>query len=209
MIEMNKKDLVEIILKKVLEELDRAGDTEKKNNEKELPVVNFLGQDEILKDELEKKFKVIDNLDMKSSWKEVSKNQKEKRIIVSTLCIDGLISLSQGKRSFIVDCLLDGGEVCVVEEGIEYRRYSDPAELIKLYDSYLEKIKTFGIKIVSRSEAAENFEEKEEIYIDGVITESKLKKLGVRNRRLIIRNNRITLLALDYIKQNNIELKYD
>lgn len=206
---MNREELVEIILKTILEEFDKAKKVEKEDDVKELAVLNFLGQDNILKDELKKKFQVVDNLDMKSSWSEISKNQKDKRIIVSTLCIDGLISLAQGKKSFIIDCLLDGGEVFIVKEGIEYKKYSEPVGLIKLYDDYLEKIKTFGIKIISRNEIVENFEEKEEIYIEGVITEDKLKKLGVRNKKLIVKNNKITLLAQDYIKQNNIDLKFN
>ena len=52
------------------------------------------------------------------------------------------------------------------------------------------------------------FEKKEEISIYGIITESKLRKLDLRNKKIILNsNNKITSLAQDYIKQNNIEVQ--
>lgn len=205
---MNKDNLVELILKRVLEEFEKEKAKLVEKSE-ELPVIYYLGNDEVLKDELKKEAKIIDNLDMRSSWEEISKTEKNKKIIISTLCIDGLISLASGKRSFVIDCLLDGGEVIVINEGLQYKKFENaPEGLIKIYDEYIEKIETFGIKLISRNEIIGTFEKKEEIYINGIITENKLRNLGVKNKKLIIKNNKITLLAQDYIKQNNIDLEY-
>lgn len=80
--------------------------------------------------------------------------------------------------------------------------------LLKTYDEYLEKIKSYGIKIIKRNDVSTLFEKKEEISIYGIITESKLRKLDLRNKKIILNsNNKITSLAQDYIKQNNIEVQ--
>lgn len=38
----------------------------------------------------------------------------------------------------------------VLEEGIEYKKYSEPKMLIKVYDEYLSRLKKYGIKFVRK-----------------------------------------------------------
>ena len=149
-----------------------------------------------------------DNLNLRNKWSDISDDSNSKKIIISTLCIDGLISIAQGKKNFVIDTLLNGGQVYVVEEGIIYKQYTTPKMLLKTYDEYLEKIKSYGIKIIKRNDVSTLFEKKEGISIHGIITESKLRKLDLRNKKIILNsNNKITSLAQDYIKQNNIEVQ--
>lgn len=49
----------------------------------------------------------------------------------------------------------------------------------------------------------------ERVDIDGIIT-GKLKALGLKNKRIVLsKNSKITPLAWDYIRQNNIEVHYE
>ncbi len=205
---MDNEVLIESILKKVIEELKKIEEVEMTKSNNDEKIVNFLGDDTLLKDELSKKVKIQDNLNLRNKWSDISDDSNSKKVIISTLCIDGLISIAQGKRNFVIDTLLNNGQVYVVEEGIIYKQYTTPKMLLKTYDEYLEKIKSYGIKIVKRDEILSLFEKKEGISIHGIITESKLRKLDLRNKRIILNsNNKITSLAQDYIKQNNIEVQ--
>ena len=205
---MDNEVLIESILKKVIEELKKIEEVEMTKSNNDEKIVNFLGDDTLLKDELSKKVKIQDNLNLRNKWSDISDDSTSKKVIISTLCIDGLISIAQGKRNFVIDTLLNNGQVYVVEEGIIYKQYTTPKMLLKTYDEYLEKIKSYGIKIVKRDEILSLFEKKEGISIHGIITESKLRKLDLRNKRIILNsNNKITSLAQDYIKQNNIEVQ--
>ncbi len=205
---MDNEVLIESILKKVIEELKKIEEVEMTKSNNDEKIINFLGDDTLLKDELSKKVKIQDNLNLRNKWSDISDDSNSKKVIISTLCIDGLISIAQGKRNFVIDTLLNNGQVYVVEEGIIYKQYTTPKMLLKTYDEYLEKIKSYGIKIVKRDEILSLFEKKEGISIHGIITESKLRKLDLRNKRIILNsNNKITSLAQDYIKQNNIEVQ--
>lgn len=205
---MDNEVLIESILKKVIEELKKIEEVEMTKSNNDEKIVNFLGDDTLLKDELSKKVKIQDNLNLRNKWSDISDDSNSKKVIISTLCIDGLISIAQGKRNFVIDTLLNNGQVYVVEEGIIYKQYTTPKMLLKTYDEYLGKIKSYGIKIVKREEILSLFEKKEGISIHGIITESKLRKLDLRNKKIILNsNNKITSLAQDYIKQNNIEVQ--
>lgn len=205
---MDNEVLIESILKKVIEELKKIEEVEMTKSNNDEKIINFLGDDTLLKDELSKKVKIQDNLNLRNKWSDISDDSNSKKVVISTLCIDGLISIAQGKRNFVIDTLLNNGQVYVVEEGIIYKQYTTPKMLLKTYDEYLEKIKSYGIKIIKRDEILSLFEKKEGISIHGIITESKLRKLDLRNKRIILNsNNKITSLAQDYIKQNNIEVQ--
>ena len=206
---MDKEALIDKILKKVLEELKKEKKSSLNEKTKELPIIAYLGSDKILKSELEKKYEVID-ADIKMSKKDFGSDKEIKKIIISELCINNLINISQGKKNFVIENLLEGKEVCLVEEGLEYKKYTGPTELIKVYDEYVEKIKTFGIKVIKRSEITEIFDEKKKLYIDGIITENKLKNKDLKNKVIVIKkNSKMTSLAQDYIKKNNIEVCYE
>ena len=137
-------------------------------------------------------------------------NENKKVFVVSTLGINDLIDLSQGRKSIMTEFLFNDSQVILVEEGLEYKKYTKPAALINLYDEYLEKVKEFGIKVVKRTEVKNIFCAKEKVYLKGLITESRLRKLGLKNQMLEVdAKSKVTSLAMDYIKENSIELYYE
>ena len=70
---MLNEEMLEIILKKVLEELSRKGiDVNSRKNQEEKPIkVSFLGKDNLLKDELKTYAKINDNIDFKTFFEKL------------------------------------------------------------------------------------------------------------------------------------------
>ena len=189
---MDTQDLIEVLAREVLKEIAKRENQSLSENIKHSPeksiITAFLGNDEVLKDELKKETSVVDNIKLDSTWEEIEKNENKKRLVVSTLGINDLIDLSQGKKTIITEFLFNEGEVLLVEEGLEYKKYTKPAALISLYDEYVKKVQEFGIKVVKRTEVKNIFDAKEKVY------DAKSK---------------VTSLAMDYIKENSIELCYE
>ena len=213
---MDTQDLIEVLAREVLKEIAKRENQSLSENIKHSPeksiITAFLGNDEVLKDELEKETSVVDNIKLDSTWEEIEKNENKnkKRLVVSTLGINDLIDLSQGKKSIITEFLFNEGEVLLVEEGLEYKKYTKPAALISLYDEYVKKVQEFGIKVVKRTEVKNSFDAKEKLYLKGLVTESRLRKLGLKNQILEVdAKSKVTSLAMDYIKENSIELCYE
>ena len=208
---MLNEEMLEIILKKVLEELSRKGiDVNSRKNQEEKPIkVSFLGKDNLLKDELKTYAKINDNIDFKTFLERLEKADSEK-LVVSDLSIDELVDLSQGRKNIVTEFLLNSKEVFLVEEGLEYKRYQKPEALIKVYDGYLQNLKEFGVKVLKRVEISKMFTKREEFSISGVITKDKLQKLSAENQKIIVKKgSKITSLADEYIKSNNIQLEYE
>ena len=192
---MLNEEMLEIILKKVLEELSRKGiDINSRKNQEEKPIkVSFLGKDNLLKDELKTYAKINDNIDFKTFFESLEKADSEK-LVVSDLSIDELVDLSQGRKNIVTEFLLNSKEVFLVEEGLEYKRYQ----------------KEFGVKVLKRVEIAKIFPKQEEFSISGVITKDKLQKLSAENQKIIVKKgSKITSLADEYIKSHNIQLEYE
>ena len=213
---MDTQDLIEVLAREVLKEIAKRENQSLSENIKHSPeksiITAFLGNDEVLKDELKKETSVVDNIKLDSTWEEIEKNENKnkKRLVVSTLGINDLIDLSQGKKSIITEFLFNEGEVLLVEEGLEYKKYTKPAALISLYDEYVKKVQEFGIKVVKRTEVKNVFDAKEKVYLKGLVTESRLRKLGLKNQMLEVdAKSKVTSLAMDYIKENSIELCYE
>ena len=211
---MDTQDLIEVLAREVLKEIaKRENEKSTENHEvisKKSVVTVFLGNDEVLKDELKNETSFMDNVKLDSTWEDVRQNENKKVLVVSTLGINDLIDLSQGKKSIITEFLFNEGEVLLVEEGLEYKKYTKPAALISLYDEYVKKVQEFGIKVVKRTEVKNIFCAKEKVYLKGLITESRLRKLGLKNQMLEVdAKSKVTSLAMDYIKENSIELCYE
>lgn len=211
---MDTQDLIEVLAREVLKEIAKRENQSLSENIKHSPeksiITAFLGNDEVLKDELKKETSVVDNIKLDSTWEEIEKNENKKRLVVSTLGINDLIDLSQGKKSIITEFLFNEGEVLLVEEGLEYKKYTKPVALISLYDEYVKKVQEFGIKVVKRTEVKSLFNAKERVYLKGLVTESRIRNLGLKNQILVVDGKgRITSLAMDYIKENSIELCYE
>ena len=211
---MDTQKLIEVLAREVLKEIaKRENEKLSENNEiisKKSILTVFLGNDEVLKDELKKETSFMENIKLDSTWEEIGQCENKKRLIVSTLGINELIELSQGRKSVITEFLFNDGEVVLVEEGLEYKKYTKPAALINLYDGYLDKVREFGIKVVKRMEVKNVFCTKEKVYLKGLITERRLRKLELKNQTLEVdAKSKITSLAMDYIKENSIELCYE
>ena len=211
---MDTQKLIEVLAREVLKEIaKRENEKLSENNEiisKKSVLTVFLGNDEVLKDELKKETSFMENIKLDSTWEEIGQCENKKRLIVSTLSINELIELSQGRKSVITEFLFNNGEVVLVEEGLEYKKYTKPAALINLYDGYLDKVREFGIKVVKRMEVKNVFCTKEKVYLKGLITERRLRKLELKNQTLEVdAKSKITSLAMDYIKENSIELCYE
>ena len=211
---MDTQKLIEVLAREVLKEIaKRENQKLSENNEiisKKSVVTAFLGNDEVLKDELKKETSFMENIKLDSTWEEIGQCENKKRLVVSTLGINELIELSQGRKSVITEFLFNDGEVVLVEEGLEYKKYTKPAALINLYDRYLDKVREFGIKVVKRTEVKNVFCTKEKVYLKGLITERRLRKLELKNQILEVdAKSKITSLAMDYIKENSIELCYE
>ena len=207
---MEKDALIEIITKRVVDELLKKENCYSNINAEKLLKIDFLGDDEYLKNNLKEHvdINIIENIEV--PYINEQKQSEEKTLVVSNLCLTNLLYVSQGKKNFIVEYLLNGGNVYLIEEGLEYKKYTKPKNLLKLYDEYTNKIKSFGVKIIKRDEITNILKNKENVYIKGVITESKLRELNIKNKRIVLKNNsQITSLAQDYIKQNNIEVYYE
>ena len=211
---MDTQKLIEVLAREVLKEIaKRENQKLSENNEiisKKSVLTVFLGNDEVLKDELKKEASFMENIKLDSTWEEIGQCENKKRLIVSTLGINELIELSQGRKSVITEFLFNDGEVVLVEEGLEYKKYTKPAALINLYDGYLDKVREFGIKVVKRTEVKNVFCTKEKVYLKGLVTERRLRKLELKNQTLEVdAKSKITSLAMDYIKENSIELCYE
>ena len=211
---MDTQKLIEVLAREVLKEIaKRENEKLSENNEiisKKSVLTVFLGNDEVLKDELKKEVSFMENIKLDSTWEEIGQCENKKRLIVSTLGINELIELSQGRKSVITEFLFNDGEVVLVEEGLEYKKYTKPAALINLYDGYLDKVREFGIKVVKRTEVKNVFCTKEKVYLKGLVTERRLRKLELKNQTLEVdAKSKITSLAMDYIKENSIELCYE
>ena len=211
---MDTQKLIEVLAREVLKEIaKRENEKLSENNEiisKKSVVTAFLGNDEVLKDELKKETSFMENVKLDSTWEEIGQCENKKRLVVSTLGINELIELSQGRKSIITEFLFNDGEVVLVEEGLEYKKYTKPAALINLYDGYLDKVREFGIKVVKRMEVKNVFCTKEKVYLKGLVTERRLRKLELKNQTLEVdAKSKITSLAMDYIKENSIELCYE
>ena len=211
---MDTQKLIEVLAREVLKEIaKRENEKLSENNEiisKKSVLTVFLGNDEVLKDELKKETSFMENIKLDSTWEEIGQCENKKRLVVSTLGINELIELSQGRKSIITEFLFNDGEVVLVEEGLEYKKYTKPAALINLYDGYLDKVREFGIKVVKRTEVKNIFCTKEKVYLKGLITERRLRKLKLKNQTLEVdAKSKVTSLAMDYIKENSIELCYE
>ena len=211
---MDTQKLIEVLAREVLKEIaKRENEKLSENNEiisKKSVLTVFLGNDEVLKDELKKETSFMENVKLDSTWEEIGQCENKKRLVVSTLGINELIELSQGRKSIITEFLFNDGEVVLVEEGLEYKKYTKPAALINLYDGYLDKVREFGIKVVKRTEVKNVFCMKEKVYLKGLVTERRLRKLELKNQTLEVdAKSKITSLAMDYIKENSIELCYE
>lgn len=160
--------------------------------------VCFLGDDNEIKEQLSQKFNFSENA---------------KTLIVSQLSIKNLYNISNAiyeneYEEKIIKSLLENKEIIIIKEGIEYSKYENiPPMVQKKYEEYLEKIKSYGIKVENKDFYINSLTKKEEIYGKKLLDLNKLKELEAKGmRRIVVENSIVTSSAEEYAKEKNIEI---
>ena len=160
--------------------------------------VYFLGDDNEIKEQLSQKFNFSEN---------------SKTLIVSQLSIKNLYNISNAiyeneYEEKIIKFLLENKEIIIIREGIEYSKYENiPPMVQKKYEEYLEKIKSYGIKVENKDFYINSLTKKEEIYGKKLLDLNKLKELEAKGmRRIVVENSIVTSSAEEYAKEKNIEI---
>ena len=160
--------------------------------------VCFLGDDHEIKEQLSQKFNFSENA---------------KTLIVSQLSLKNLYNISNAiyeneYEEKIIKFLLENKEIIIIREGIEYSKYENiPPMVQKKYEEYLEKIKSYGIKVENKDFYINSLTKKEEIYGKKLLDLNKLKELEAKGmRRIVVENSIVTSSAEEYAKEKNIEI---
>ena len=160
--------------------------------------VCFLGDDNEIKEQLSQKFNFSENA---------------KTLIVSQLSLKNLYNISNAVyeneyEEKIIKFLLENKEIIIIKEGIEYSKYENiPPMVQKKYEEYLEKIKSYGIKVGNKDFYINSLTKKEEIYGKKLLDLNKLKELEAKGmRRIVVENSIVTSSAEEYAKEKNIEI---
>lgn len=196
---MNENDLLDIIRKEI-EKYIREKNSSQEQNIKEK--ITLLGEDLVLKEELEKRFEISDESD---------------KIVVFSLEIDELFSISNAtyinpKTELIIKSLLKNKYIYLIEEGISWRSYS--CEVKKIADKYLsyeKELKEMGIKIIKKMEVLDYLDNtKRKKYFDKkVMTLKDIKEIEREAADEIVISDKIfiTDLAKEYLKNSALEIK--
>ena len=160
--------------------------------------VCFLGDDNEIKEQLSQKFNFSENA---------------KTLIVSQLSLKNLYNISNAiyeneYEEKIIKFLLENKEIIIINEGIEYSKYENiPPMVQKKYEEYLEKIKSYGIKVENKDFYINSLTQKEEVYGKKLLDLNKLKELEAKGmKRIIVENSIVTSSAQEYAKDKNIEI---
>lgn len=160
--------------------------------------IYFLGDDNEIKEQLSQKFNFSENA---------------KTLIVSQLSLKNLYNVSNAiyeneYEEKMIKFLLENKEIIIIKEGIEYSKYENiPPMVQKKYEEYLEKIKSYGIKVENKDFYINSLTKKEEIYGKKLLDLNKLKELEAKGmRRIVVENSIVTSSAEEYAKEKNIEI---
>ena len=191
---MNNLDenyIIELVKKELSKYLTDQGIEIKKE-------VCFLGDDNEIKEQLSQKFNFSENA---------------KTLIVSQLSLKNLYNISNAiyeneYEEKIIKFLLENKKIIIIREGIEYSKYENiPPMVQKKYEEYLEKIKSYGIKVENKDFYINSLTKKEEIYGKKLLDLNKLKELEAKGmRRIVVENSIVTSSAEEYAKEKNIEI---
>ena len=160
--------------------------------------ISFLGDDKDIEEKLSQKFEISENAGT---------------LVVSKLSLKNLYNISNAiyendYEEKIIKFLLENKEIIIIKEGIEYSKYENiPVAVLKRYEEYIEKIKTYGIKIESKDFYINSLEKKEEVYGKKLLDLNSLRELEIKGiKRLVIENSIVTSSAQEYAKDKNIEI---
>ncbi|ATV65343.1 ethanolamine utilization protein [Fusobacterium pseudoperiodonticum] len=187
----DEKYIIELVKKELSKYLTEQGIEMKKQ-------ISFLGDDKDIEEKLSQKFEISENAGT---------------LVVSKLSLKNLYNISNAiyendYEEKIIKFLLENKEIIIIKEGIEYSKYENiPVAVLKRYEEYIEKIKTYGIKIESKDFYINSLEKKEEVYSKKLLDLNTLKELESKGiKRLVIENSIVTSSAQEYAKDKNIEI---
>ena len=187
----DEKYIIELVKKELSKYLTEQGIEMKKQ-------ISFLGDDKDIEEKLSQKFEFSENAGT---------------LVVSKLSLKNLYNISNAiyendYEEKIIKFLLENKEIIIIKEGIEYSKYENiPVAVLKRYEEYIEKIKTYGIKIESKDFYINSLEKKEEVYSKKLLDLNTLRELEIKGiKRLVIENSIVTSSAQEYAKDKNIEI---
>ena len=183
--------IIELVKKELSKYLTDQGIDVKKE-------VCFLGDDNEIKEQLSQKFNFSENAET---------------LIVSQLSLKNLYNISNAiyeneYEEKIIKFLLESKEILIIKEGIEYSKNENiPLAVQKKYEEYLEKIKSYGIKVENKEFYINSLTKKEEVYSKKLLDLNKVKELEAKGtRRIVVENSIVTSSAEEYAKEKNIEI---
>ena len=187
----DEKYIIELVKKELSKYLTEQGIEMKKQ-------ISFLGDDKDIEEKLSQKFEISENAET---------------LVVSKLSLKNLYNISNAiyendYEEKIIQFLLENKEIIIIKEGIEYSKYENiPVAVLKRYEEYIEKIKTYGIKIENKDFYINSLEKKEEVYSKKLLDLNSLRELEIKGiKRLVIENSIVTSSAQEYAKDKNIEI---
>ncbi len=187
----DEKYIIELVKKELSKYLTEQGIEMKKQ-------ISFLGDDKDIEEKLSQKFEISENAET---------------LVVSKLSLKNLYNISNAiyendYEEKIIKFLLENKEIIIIKEGIEYSKYENiPIAVLKRYEEYIEKIKTYGIKIENKDFYINSLEKKEEVYSKKLLDLNSLRELEIKGiKRLVIENSIVTSSAQEYAKDKNIEI---
>lgn len=187
----DEKYIIELVKKELSKYLTEQGIEMKKQ-------ISFLGDDKDIEEKLSQKFEISENAET---------------LVVSKLSLKNLYNISNAiyendYEEKIIKFLLENKEIIIIKEGIEYSKYENiPVAVLKRYEEYIEKIKTYGIKIESKDFYINSLGKKEEVYSKKLLDLNSLRELEIKGiKRLVIENSIVTSSAQEYAKDKNIEI---
>ena len=183
--------IIELVKKELSKYLTDQGIDVKKE-------VCFLGDDNEIKEQLSQKFNFSENAET---------------LIVSQLSLKNLYNISNAiyeneYEEKIIKFLLESKEILIIKEGIEYSKYENiPLAVQKRYEEYLERIKSYGIKVENKEFYINSLKKKEEVYSKKLLDLNKVKELEAKGtKRIVVENSIVTSSAEEYAKEKNIEI---
>lgn len=190
---MNENELLEIIKREIAKYYYK--ETVKETKE----AVGFAGNDIILRNELEKNFNI---------------KEEAEKIVVSEISLKDLAEISQGIYSSdesrkLLYSLLEGKELILAEEGIEWRKFvSVPLKLQEKYKEYEKTLEDYGVKILKRMEIREYLENRRSCFTGKLLDLKTLKNNFNKSDNTIevSAETTITELAKEYAAVNNIKI---
>ena len=187
----DEKYIIELVKKELSKYLTEQGIEMRKQ-------ISFLGDDKDIEEKLSQKFEISENAET---------------LVVSGLSLKNLYNISNAiyendYEEKIIKFLLENKEIIIIKEGIEYSKYENiPVAVLKRYEEYIEKIKTYGIKIENKDFYINSLEKKEEVYSKKLLDLNSLRELEIKGiKRLVIENSIVTSSAQEYAKDKNIEI---